>query len=206
VLTFLTEHIEVVNAALNATMVLIWTVYLQVFLMSHLRQGRNVIHVDLGDAAGARSRCLVTNLGASAIYVQAIVAELSIEGHSSRTRITDRDEISENDVEDPLARTNRGTLDSGQTLDIGSLDDLVRRARIRLGEDWTSDHIDSVTITVVAISGQIDRVVAASKTFSAEHDRNDRIFKAQTILTRQIRPRQTRAEFSRLLRDQPFNG
>jgi hypothetical protein len=48
VLTFLTEHIEVVNAVLNATMVLIWTVYLQVFLMSHLRQGRNVIHVDLG--------------------------------------------------------------------------------------------------------------------------------------------------------------
>ncbi|MFN3661891.1 hypothetical protein [Yoonia sp.] len=203
-LAFLMNHIEFVNAFLNATMVLIWTVYLQVFLMSHLRQGRNVIHIDLGAAQGARSRCLVTNLGATAIYVQAIIAELSSKGHASRTRITDRDEISENDIEDPLARTNRGTLQPGQTVDIGSLDDLVSRARIRLEEDWKSDDIDTVTITVVAISGQLDRVVGASKTFNSERDAKGNNFSAKDILTQQIRPRQTREQFSKLLSGQRF--
>ncbi|MDF1710484.1 MAG: hypothetical protein P1U72_20545, partial [Paracoccaceae bacterium] len=149
--------------------------------------------------------CLVTNLGSTPIYVQAIIAELSSNGHSSRTRITDRDELSEDDVDDPLARTNRGTLHPGQTVDIGSLDDLARRARIRLKEDWTSDEIDTVTITVVAISGQMDRVVAASKTFAAERDTHGCSFAAQDIMTRQIRPRQTREEFARLLKDQNFH-
>lgn len=203
-ISFLSEYAHILNIMLNALMVLIWVVYLQVFTMNHLRQGRSVLHIDLGAAEGARSRCLVTNLGASPVYVQAILAELSNNGHSSRTRITDRDEVRPEDVQDPLARTNRGTLHAGQTVDIGSLEDLVARGRIRLAEDWSSDKVDAVTITVVAIAGQVDRIVAASKTFDADKGGVERGFAARQLLTRQIRPRQTHEEFARMLSDQSF--
>lgn len=201
---FLSRYSEILNVLLNAAMVIIWVVYLQVFTVNHLRQARAVLHIDLGAAEGARSRCLVTNLSSSAIYVQAIVAELSYEGHRSRTQITDKDELNPEDVDDPLSRTNRGTLQPGATVDIGSLENLVTRARIRLSEDWSSEYVEEVTITVVAIAGQVDRIVAASKTFNAEKVESGIRFSAQRLLTRQVRPRQTREEFSKMLREQTY--
>ncbi|WP_296477704.1 hypothetical protein [Roseinatronobacter sp.] len=80
--------------------------------------------------------------------------DLALNGDTSRTIVTDRNEISEDDVEDPLAHTNRGTLQPGETVDIGSLADIVNRARISLRQDWTTDHINTVTISVVTIAGQ----------------------------------------------------
>lgn len=202
---FVSQHAQVLNVVFNGTMVVIWTLYFQVFLVNHLRQARNMIHIDLGAAQGARSRCLVTNLSSNAVYVQAIIADLSSNGSASRTLITDKEEIPLGDTEDPLSRTNRGTLQPGQTVDIGSLEDLVSRAQIRLHEDWCSDDIDAVAITVVAISGQIDRIVGASKSFDAEHLKGGgSVFTAKNILTQQIRPRQTREQFSKMLRDQSF--
>lgn len=199
---FLVEHVDIVNAALNAMMVLIWTAYLQVFLINHLRQSRSVIHIDIGAAKGARSRCLVTNLSTNPIYVHGLVADLVHDGNTARTIVTERNEITEEDEHDPLARTNRGTLCPGQTVDIGSLSDLVSRARISLGDDWSADRIDSVTITVVAIPGRSDRIVGASKTFNAENRAGQVKFMSCEILTRQLHPWQTRNQFTQILRDQ----
>lgn len=203
-LQFLADHAEVVNAVLNGLMVLIWTVYLQIFLVNHRRQGRSVIHIDLGAGTGAEARCLITNLSASALYVQGIVADLTQDGHVSRVVVTERDEV-DPDATEPMAKTNRGTLQPGQTVDIGSLNDLIGRARIRLNEVWTFDQIDSVTLTVVAISGQVEQIVGASKEIRVEHGDGSSEFSVQTILTRQLRPLQTREEFNRVLREQKFH-
>lgn len=202
-LQFLVENVDFVNAFLNGLMVLIWAVYLQIFLVSHLRQSRSVIHIDIGAADGERSRCLVTNLSSNPLYVQGMVADLYEEGSSARVVITEREEIDQYDLEDPLARTNRGTLHPGQTVDIGSLADLVRRAWIRLGQDWNISNLSHVKVTVVAISGQAERVVGASKTFDAKYIHDCSHFVPQTLLTHQIRPRRARAAFDDLLNDQP---
>lgn len=200
----LSDHAPLLNAGLNAAMVLIWVVYLQIFLVGHRRQSRSVIHIDLGSIDGAQARCLVTSLSSGAIYVQGIAADLVRNGHTSRMLITEREEVDQDKVEDPMSRTNRGTLQPGQTVDIGSLDDVIRRAQIRLGEEWTFDEIDSVTITVVAISGQAERIVGAAKEFCVERGDSTIWFSPTKILTRQIRPRQTRKEFNKLLRERKF--
>lgn len=202
---FLTEHSELVNTSLNFAMVLIWVAYLQIFLVSHRRLSRAVIHIDLGLAEGSGSRCLVTNLGSAAIYVQGIAADLGRDGQKSQMVITEREEVTAEDVSDPMARTNRGTLQPGQTVDIGSLDDLIRRAWIRLHETWSFDEIQHVTITVVGISGQIERIIGAAKEFSIEHTGTAVQFTAQNIMTRQIHPRQTRKTFNNLLRERNFH-
>ncbi len=200
----LSEHVDLLNAALNAAMIIIWFVYLQIFLVSHRRQSRSVIHIDLGAAEGSKERCLVTNLSSGAIYIQGIVADLGRTGRTSRVIVTERDEIDPDDVDDPLARTNRGTLRAGETVDIGSLDDLIHRARVRLEEDWSFDEIEDVTITVVAISGQAERIVGASKNFHIEREDGVVGFSSNRVLTRQIKPRQTRSEFNSMLREWRF--
>ncbi|MGY6697342.1 MAG: hypothetical protein ACXIUW_15130 [Roseinatronobacter sp.] len=201
----MSEHAELLNVGLNAAMVVIWAVYLQLFLSNHLRNIRSTIHIDLGAAQGPRSRCLVTNLSSGAIYIQGIVADLQSNDHTARTVITDRDEVSETDVQDPMARTNRGTLHEGQTVDIGSLEDLVHRAKIRLDETWSPDTLDAVTITVVALTGQGDRLVGASKTFCADTSAEGVAFSAERVLTRQMGQAQTRRNYSSLLRDVTFS-
>ncbi|WFE76554.1 hypothetical protein [Roseinatronobacter sp. S2] len=202
-LQYLAQHAEILNVLLNGLLVVIWAAYLQIFLVNHLRQSRSVIHIDIGAADGERSRCLVTNLSSNPLYVQGIAAELFDNGYSARVIVTEREEIDQNDIEDPLARTNRGTLHPGQTVDIGSLADVVRRTWIRLGQEWSTDKIEHVTVTVVAISGQGERVVGASKTFNAEYKNGHTHFVPQSLLTRQIRPRHIHTAFNDLLRDNP---
>lgn len=201
-LHFLAQNVDLLNLFLNGLLVVIWAVYLQIFLISHLRQARSVIHIDIGVEDGERSRCLVTNLSSNPLYIQGMVAELSQEGYSARVVITEREEIDENDLQDPLARTNRGTLHPGQTVDIGSLAAVVRRAWIRLGQKWSVDKLSRVTVTVVAITGQAERVVGASKTFEAKYTRDRSHFIPQNLLTHQIRPHRARYIFKDMLHDQ----
>lgn len=203
VFDFLASHAELANVILNMAMVVIWTVYLQIFLASHLRQARSVIHIDIGAAKGMDKRCLVTNLSSSAIYIQALIADLEVEGESYRTLITEKDEILDRETDDPLSHTNRGTLQHGQTIDIGSLEDVMSRARIRLGQSLASEQVITVAVTVVAVSGQVDRIVAARKAFEVDGTGSSASFIAKNLLTRQFRPRQTRAAFGDLLRDGP---
>lgn len=203
-LEFLADNVELINAFLNAVMVLIWVTYLQIFLVSHRRQSRSVIHIDLGAGKGAQSRCLVTNLSAATLYVQGIVADIAQDSQTSRVLVTERDEI-DHDSDAPMAGIDRGPIEPGQTADIGSLSDLIDRARIRLDEVWSFDQIDSITLTVVAISGQVERIVGASKEFHIEHQEKSTLFSAQSVLTRQLHPIQTRNEFNHLLREQNFH-
>jgi hypothetical protein len=90
-IAFLSRYSDMLNPVLNAAMVVIRVAYLRVFTVNHMRQARAVLHIDLGAAKGAQSRCLVTNLGFSRVYVQAILAQQSHQGHRSRTPITGKD-------------------------------------------------------------------------------------------------------------------
>lgn len=202
-LDFLSQNIEILNAFFNGLLVLIWAVYLQIFLVSHLRLARSVIHIDIGAADGERSRCLVTNLSSNPLYVQGMVAELFGDGSSTRVIITEREEIDQTDLTDPLARTNRGTLHPGQTIDVGSLADVLNRAWIRLGQQWSIDGLVQIKVTVVAISGQAERVVGASKIFDAKYINGSSHFIPQSVLTHQIRPSRARSTFRDLMYDQP---
>lgn len=203
-LQYLAENIQLVNAMLNTLMVLIWVAYLQIFLVSHRRQSRSVIHIDLGAGRGAQSRCLITNLSATTLYVQGIFADIARAGHTSRVLVTERDAI-DRSSDESMAHTDRGPLAPGKTADLGSLNDLIDQARIRLDDVWSVNQIDSITLTVVAISGQVERIVGASKEFRIKHLDNSTSFFAQSVLTRQMRPVQTRNEFEHLLRERKFH-
>lgn len=76
--------------------------------------------------------------------------------------------------------------------------------RARSGEDWRFDEIDSVKITVVAISGQAERIIGAVKEFRIEHSGQTVLFTASRVLTQQLRPLQTREEFDSILSERRF--
>jgi hypothetical protein len=199
-LDFIGEHSDVINAISNAAIVLIWMVYLQLFLITFRRQNRTSIHIDRGVSMDEHARCIVTNMGQEPVYLLAVVVDFGGAAGSSRAVVTDRDEMAEQEVAAQLDRTNQGPMAQGEARDIGSLADLMQRARHRLSADLPRTEIDSMCVSVVAISNQGEHLVAAQKEFDADHRMDGTtIFVPATALTRQIRSRWKRRRLLALL-------
>jgi hypothetical protein len=100
----------------------------------------------------------------------------------------------------PLERTNQGPLDQGEARDVGSLADLMHRARERLDMDLDRHEIRKMWVSAVAISNQGEHLVAAQKGFNARHLQDGTtVFEPETALTRQIRSRWRRRRLLNLL-------
>lgn len=189
-----------ISAIANAAIVAIWVVYLQLFLITFRRQRRTSIHIDRGVASDEHARCIVTNMGQEPIYLLAVVVDFGEEGHRSRAVVTDRDELADQDVAAKLDRTNQGPLAQGEARDVGSLAELMQRARARLDAKIDQAEIDRMCVSAVAISHQGEHLVAARKDFVAEHRQDGRVlFTPATVLTRQIRSRWKRRELLEFL-------
>ncbi|GAA5078513.1 hypothetical protein GCM10023209_29700 [Roseibacterium beibuensis] len=199
---FIAQHAQVISPLANLAMVAIWLIYLQVFLTTYRRQRRSSIHIDRGAAKGENARCLVTNMGQEPIYLLAVVVDFGQRDSTSRAVVTDRDELNDEAVTSPLERTTQGPLGQGEVRDLGSLADLMNRARARLNVEIERDALRSMWVTVVAISDQGTHLVAASKCFEAKHfESGAPIFVPQTILTKQIRSRWQRRTLRNWLED-----
>jgi hypothetical protein len=191
---------DVIDTAANVAIVVIWVVYLQVFLVTFRRQRRTSIHIDRGVASDEHARCIVTNMGQEPVYLLAVVVDFGGDGHRQRAVVTDRDELAEKEVSVQLDRTNQGPLAQGEARDVGSLADLMQRARGRLDADIPQAEIERMCVSAVAISNQGEQLVAARKDFEAEHRQDGRVlFTPATVLTRQIRSRWKRRDLLEFL-------
>jgi hypothetical protein len=195
---------QFVNVAANVAMVAIWLVYLQLFFMTYRRQRRSSIHVDRGTAKDETARCIVTNMGQEPVYLLAVVVDFGEGDETLRAVVTDRDEMYDREVSAQLERTNQGPLAQGEMRDVGSLADLMQRARARLDAEIDRHEIRKMWVSAVAISNQGEHLVAARKAFSADHRPDGTtLFEPDTILTQQIRSSWKRRQLLGLLEDKP---
>ncbi len=181
------QHVDLLNLALNTLMVVIWLVYLQLFLVGFLRQRRAVLHIDRGAAKDENARCIVTNMGSEPTYLVAVVVDIIRGDRRDRVAVTDRDEVSPENINRPLEKTNQGPLTSGQAVDVGSFWALVERARLRLGGDLSVDDLDAIVVTAVAASNQGQQLEAGTKRFTVSREFGPPRFDPDRVLTRQIR-------------------
>ena len=119
-MSWITAHSSGLQVILNGAMVLIWVLYLQIFLTSFRRQHRSDILITLGAGVGLKARCFVTNLGLEAIYILDVLVEIETDEGKLRAIITDRTELSDDELNNPAEATNQGPLKSGDFIDIGS--------------------------------------------------------------------------------------
>lgn len=192
---------DVLLVLVNAFYALIWLAYLQLFLMSFLRQRQSVILIHRGASDDDRGRCMITNMGSEPIYVLAILAKIKVGGESFRAAVTDREELNLDSMESPLQRTTQGPLKSGEFLDAGSFRNLAQRALWRNGRDEDPSEVDEIEVTVAAAAAHASHIAAATRTFCRiEEDRGFRVV-PQTMTTRQVRRRWQRKRIVRELED-----
>ncbi len=180
------ENTAVLSVGLNAAMLVVWSIYLQVIYNSYRRANRAVIHIDMGGGGGEGARCMVTNMGADTVYILGVKVELDCAQGICEALVADRLEADAPLGGDFREKTSKGPLSGGQAVDIGSFTNIIERASNQMAEGVSADTCRSVEITVVVAAQQAHRLMGGHKRFDVVQN-GDRVrFTSRDLLTRQI--------------------
>lgn len=185
-LAWLLDNEAVINLVLQALLLLVWVVYLQLFLLGFIWTRQSVILIHIAASRGPNGRCLVTNMGAQPIYLLGIVMQQRNGSEEVLTPVTDREELTAEDFTQPAEATNQGPLATGEFRDIGDFHALERRAGNHMEKGGFSKFPEEITLYIVATSGHKARLVGCCQTFVLSEDGDQPEYRAKTINARQI--------------------
>jgi len=184
---WLADNSAALQVITGAVMAIVWIVYLQLLLMTIMRQRRPLILIGTGAGVGLESHCFVSNLGYEPIYVMDLTITLTFDQRRCTAFITDRWEMRDEDLKNPRDATNRGPLQSGRHFNVGRFGDLLERAKAKLGIDDVADEVRLIELTVIANTAASTTIIAARRSFVCESfDGRHRLVPA-SIDTRQVR-------------------
>jgi hypothetical protein len=195
VLDWLNGNSGAVNVVMNALMVLIWLVYLQLFLASYLRKRRPCILISRGAGHGLDGRCLIGNLSADPIYVQTLIARLVDADGERAAAFTDMGRL-EADDDAPVSKlTKQGPLEPGAYMNAGRFSDILRRVcggddpeRLR-GRRGRPPRLE---IVVAAVHGSDDMIIGAYRRYHLERVRGQTVLTPPRLQATQVRGRVAR--------------
>ncbi|WP_116087648.1 hypothetical protein [Tropicimonas sp. IMCC34011] len=180
------EHQVLVSAGTSIVTAFIWVVYLHVLVLGQRRQRRSEILISIGAGTGLNARCFISNLGFEPIYIHDLLLTLE-NGHVETSNITDRSELSAEELNNPAEATNQGPLKSGDFIDIGSYGQLINRVREFGSDKEMAGDLSNVTLTVIAANAAEAQLVAAKRTFRIEWNGETAVLRAATLTAQQIR-------------------
>jgi hypothetical protein len=197
-LDWLTSHGGLVQAATSIVTAMVWVVYLQILVTGHRRQRRPEILISIGAGKGLSARCFVSNLGFEPIYINDVLLTLE-NGDAQTANITDRSELSDDELRNPAEATNQGPLKSGDFLDIGSYRQLINRVRTFGSDQEMAGDLSQIMLTVVGITAAEANLIAAKRSFRVEWREDSAILRATSINAEQIRGWRARRRIRRHL-------
>jgi len=184
---WLAENASPIQAAVGAITALVWIVYLQILVSGLRRQRRTEVLIHLGGSQSLDARAFISNLGFEPIYVLEILLTIWSTDGERETSIADRTEMAKEDLSNPSATTFQGPLKSGDFIDIGSFEDLLKRARWNTSDDLDPGAIKRVEVKVAAISAASSAVVASKRQFYVECVGDKCRIQPKTLYATQIR-------------------
>lgn len=181
-------------------MVTVWLTYLQLFLMSYLRQRQPRILINRRAGRTIDASCLICNMSAEPIYIQNIIASLKSDGDKWTAAVTDLHEIEKGRTDKVSDATSQGPLGVGECIDMGSFSHLAKRAgkAKNIAVENLSKDYQAMELTVVAAYGSDKHSVAASREFEI---RDDGALIPKTVTTTQIHSLRKRRQIDRYLID-----
>ena len=188
---WLQDNHGAVSAIANMATLVVWTLYFQLLLGNYRDRIRPKILINQGAGHSLRSHCLIANMSAEPIYVEAVITDAGYRSGSDKAFRRSRCSISDLDLEvsdqgDRRPQWLQGPLDSSELIDIGTYQQLIDRTMTQ-GE--TADTIDELTVTIVATYTARDRPVAARRSFDVRRSRHGTRLEPRTYTAEQIRSR-----------------
>lgn len=184
---WISENSGLVQASMAAITAVVWMVYLHVIVSGLRRQRRTEILIHLGGARDLSARLLVSNLGFEPIYVLEIMLTVWTASGERMSSVADRTEIARDQHASPREATLQGPLKSGDSVDIGSAQNLLDRARHSSFDALEPDDVREVEVTVAAVTAADSRIAAASRKFTMKVREGGVCIFPQNLTARQIR-------------------
>ncbi|WP_410217402.1 hypothetical protein [Paracoccus sp. (in: a-proteobacteria)] len=188
------DNSGLVQAGMSAVTALVWMVYLHIIVSGLRRQRRTEILIHLGGARDLNARILVSNLGFEPIYVLEIMLTVWTASGERMSSVADRTEVAPGQHHTPREATLQGPLKSGDSVDIGSGQDLLDRARNSSIEAMDPKDIREVEITVAAVTAADSQIAAARRRFVMKVEGDQLSLCPRTLHARQIRSRWRRRQ------------
>lgn len=189
---WVSENSGLVQAAMAAITALVWVVYLHILVLGMRRQRRTEILIHLGGARDLSARILVSNLGLEPLYVLEIMLTVWTADGERMSSVADRTEIAKDQHESPRQATLQGALKSGDHVEIGSVTDLLDRARHKSFDRIEPEDIRQLQITVAAITAADSSIAAATRRFAMRREGDHLSLRPLNLAAQQIRSRRAR--------------
>lgn len=111
---------------INLFMLLVWALCFQLLLNAHRRQRRAKILINRSGGHDLGARCLVSNMGAEAIYIEAVIVECDTD-RSGQVSLTSLDTIAREPDGDPRRSWFQGPLQPGELISLGNFKDCSKQ-------------------------------------------------------------------------------
>ncbi len=220
---WIASNAETLNVLANVSMLLVWLTYLQIFLAGYRRARRAKIMINRGGGTDSNARCLLSNMSAEPVFVLSIDARVEAEGMVlARQQLTDLEQIDHAAEErEPFRMFMQGPLHAGQSIDIGSFEDLLNEVATAVplaplasppageereaaagrgvGRDALWRRADTLEITVTAAYGPDDLLVGARRSFRMRWTNGRICMWPASVATEQIRSWVARRRLSKAL-------
>lgn len=196
-----------VSAVASVLTLFVWTLYFQLLYNNYRRLRRPKILINRGAGQTIKSKCLVANMSAEAVYVEAVM----VSANSGRSpdepivcSLSDLD-ATRSAESNPLPHWFQGPLKASEMLDLGSYEEVVQRALDCAGEEqnypFRVDDVVSITITIVASYMSEDGMAGAERTFDLDRsDSGATVLRPRTFAARQLRSARQRRRIGKYLR------
>ncbi|SIR19701.1 hypothetical protein SAMN05421641_1302 [Paracoccus thiocyanatus] len=201
-LSWLAQHSGLIQASMAALTAMIWLVYLHTILAGLRRQRRTEILINLGGARDSSACVLVSNLGLEPIYLLEVLLTRWAADGERITSVADRTELAKDQRSSAREATLQGPLCSGDYVELGSVMDLIERARLRTPDRLDPRELREIEITVAAITAADNRVAAATRRFMVCVQDGQMRFLPRDLHARQIRSRRKRRRIEAAIQDQ----
>lgn len=164
----------------------------------------------INNMESAKSRCMITNMSSSHVYVQDIIVKLHTSDGVRRSTVTDYAGISANN-EGMRFETCQGPLAAGEFIDLGEFEKFIDWASRNQPYDSTdgkaeSETLESLELSILFSHRSESHVVGAKRVFNLEeNDQGNNVIIPEYTETKQIRnflaTRELKKEMRQLVKD-----
>lgn len=200
--TSLSELSEPLNVLINAAMLCVWALYFQLLLNAQKRQHRPKILINRSAGKGIDANCIISNMSAEPIYVEAIVLKIGGGNDRKIISLTNLEDSVRQPEDDARAHWFQGPINQGEYVNLGAYRSLLERAAKPGNFRLRQDRQVNFEVSVIANYGPDDLLVGAVREFRWQ-DRAKEVELAAGR-TRQIRARHERRQLACLAEDNDF--
>lgn len=190
-----------ISAVATVVTLIVWALYFQLLLNSYRHRVRPKININRGGGPSTSSRCVISNMSAEAVYVEAIILTLR-DGDKRRVCYLSDLDVSLSSDRDERTQLFQGPLAAGEFIDIGSFDGLIERASDTFERgDMIAADAHRLEVMVVATYTAEGGLIAAERRYDLDRRGGQGILTPITFTTRQIRSRKERRNIERIILD-----